>query len=572
MKTSKDNNNRLHLLLLLVWLVIGVALRFTNLDLKPASSIEIATLGFSLGHGFSQIPLDQVISASTLLSPLRFDGSVSSTDVIEHLMSESTHPPLYFWLTFWWTKLFVGDGELVSLFVGRSLSAIFGSLAIPAIFGLSWLAFRDRIIPHLAALLMAVSPYGIYLAQETRHYTLTILWVIASLSCLILATQHIYQRIKLPIWVVCIWVLVNSLGIATHYFFSLALGAEGLVVLGLLVWDYRRRESTQFSFSYWWPIVAVGFGTLVGCLVWLPVVSGISSNQLTDWIETSFDLDEIWQPIPRLIIWLITMVMMLPVEGTSLVVTVISALVILSVLIWIIPALVRGWKSSLNSSIGFPLRVLGGYWLAVIMIFFVVIYGLGKDISLAARYHFVYFPAVIVLIAVALAHHWQNSSNFYAIGKKVVVVLVFMGFLGSLTVVNNLGFQKSRNSDRLAAHIQANATVPTLVAMTYDTHSQLRELIALTLSFERLGDEDKSLSPEFLLVRRDKEQDQSFATLSEILRSRTASPGRSQPKPLNLWGINLKIGKESLSQLNCTPDKKLRISNTGYRNRFYFCR
>ena len=133
MTSRKNKNNQLHLLLLLGWLVIGVALRFTNLDLKPASSIEIATLGFSLGHGFSQIPLDQVISASTLLSPLRFDSSVSSADVIGNLMRESTHPPLYFWLTFWWTKLFVGDGELVSLFVGRSLSAIFGSLAIPAI-------------------------------------------------------------------------------------------------------------------------------------------------------------------------------------------------------------------------------------------------------------------------------------------------------------------------------------------------------------------------------------------------------------------------------------------------------
>ena len=58
----RDRSSWLHLLLLLGWLVIGVALRFTNLAVKPASSIEIATLGFSLGHDFSQIPLDQVIS------------------------------------------------------------------------------------------------------------------------------------------------------------------------------------------------------------------------------------------------------------------------------------------------------------------------------------------------------------------------------------------------------------------------------------------------------------------------------------------------------------------------------
>ena len=273
MKPSKNSGDWLHLLLLLGWLAIGFALRFTNLAVKPASSIEIATLGFSLGHGFSQIPLDRVISASTLLSPLMFEGTVSSADVIHNLMNESTHPPLYFWLTFWWTKLFLNNGELVSLEIGRSLSAIFGSLAIPAIFGLSWVAFRSRLIAHLAAALMAVSPYGIYLAQEVRHYTLTILWVIASVTCLIVATQYIYRRSQLPIWTVCIWILVNSLGIATHYFFSLALGAEGLVVLGLWVWDYRRNTPTQFSFSYWWRIGAVGLGSLVGCLVWLPVVS-----------------------------------------------------------------------------------------------------------------------------------------------------------------------------------------------------------------------------------------------------------------------------------------------------------
>ena len=118
MKPSKNNGDWLHLLLLLSWLVIGVALRFTNLAVKPASSIEIATLGFSLGHGFSQIPLDQVISTSTLLSPLKFEGTVSSADVIDRLMNESTHPPLYFWLTFWWTKLFLSNGELVSLEIG----------------------------------------------------------------------------------------------------------------------------------------------------------------------------------------------------------------------------------------------------------------------------------------------------------------------------------------------------------------------------------------------------------------------------------------------------------------------
>lgn len=586
MKPSKYSNNNtdwLQLLLLVGWLVLGLGLRFGNLAAKPASSIEIATIGFSLGHGFSHIPLNQVIDASTLLSPLRLDSTINPGDVLQRLITESTHPPLYFWLTFWWTKLFAEDGALVSLTIGRSLSAILGGLAIPAIFGLSWVTFRSKLIAHLAAALMAVSPYGIYLAQEARHYTLTILWIIASLTCLILATQCIQRRISLPAWLGCIWIVVNSLGIATHYFFALALGAEALTIIGFWWWDFKRKEGTQFSFSYWRIIGVVGLGTLVGCLVWLPVARGISSNELTNWIQTNYDLEHIWQPIPRLMAWLITMVMLLPIEGTSTLIVVISALVVLLLLIWLIPALIRGVQLSLHSELEqklrLPLKILLGYFLGAMIIFLMVIYGLGKDVSLAARYHFVYFPVVLVLVAVALANIWQMSQPtaltktkhhwFYAEGKKVAIVMLLMGLIGSLTVINNYGFQKSRHSNKLAKHIQASLTVPTIVATTYETSSQLRELIALALSFKRVNSQTKSFSPkenmpQFLLVQQTPPlEDTSWAPLLEIVRS--------QPKPFDLWGINLKVDSEDLSQLNCLKDSSLKLSNSGYKNRLYHC-
>lgn len=587
-KYSNNNTDWLQLLLLMGWLGLGVALRFANLAAKPASSIEIATIGFSLGHGFSHIPLNQVIDASTLLSPLRLDSSINPGNVLQRLITESTHPPLYFWLTFWWTKLFTEDGALVSLTIGRSLSAILGGLGIPAIFGLSWVTFRSKLIAHLAAALMAVSPYGMYLAQEARHYTLTILWIIASLTCLILATQCIQRRISFPAWLGCIWIVVNSLGIATHYFFALALGAEALTIVGLWWWDFKRKEGTQFSFSYWRIIGTVGLGTLVGCLVWLPVARGISSNELTDWIQTNYGLGHIWQPIPRLMAWLITMVMLLPIEGTSSLIVVISALVVLLLLLWLIPALIRGIQLSLHSELEreleqklhLPLKVLLGYFLGAMIIFLMVIYGLGKDVSLAARYHFVYFPIVLVLVAVALANLWQTPQAtaftktkyhwFYAEGKKVAIVMLLMGLIGSLTVINNYGFQKSRRSDRLAKHIQATLTVPTIVATTYETSSQLRELIALALSFERVNSQTKSFSPKvnmphFLLVQQTPANlaDTSGVNLSEIVAS--------HDKPFDLWGINLKVDSEDLSQLNCLKDSSLKLSNSGYKNRLYHC-
>lgn len=88
---------------------------------------------------------------------------------------------------------------------------------------------------------MAVSPFGIYLAQEARHYTLAILLIIASLCCLVIATRIIHRSIPLPIWVSLVWVVVNSLGIAVHYFFALTLCAEALILSGFWLEDLRLK-------------------------------------------------------------------------------------------------------------------------------------------------------------------------------------------------------------------------------------------------------------------------------------------------------------------------------------------
>ena len=117
-------NQWFHLIISLCWLTIGIILRTTNLADKSASSIEIATLGYSLGHSFFDLPLDQIITLNQLLSPLQFESTSTATDVIHQLLREDTHPPLYFVLNHLWFNLFSTDGEIVSLWVGRSLSAI----------------------------------------------------------------------------------------------------------------------------------------------------------------------------------------------------------------------------------------------------------------------------------------------------------------------------------------------------------------------------------------------------------------------------------------------------------------
>ena len=557
------------LLLLLIWIAVGTTFRFTNLDLKPASSIEIATIGYSLGHGFNAIPLDRLISIDTLFASLRLDPGIGYTEVFHRLVEESTHPPLYFWLTRWWADLWLQDGDLVSLQVARSLSAIFGTLAIPAIFSLGWIAFRSRLVAHSAAILMAISPYGIYLAQEARHYSLTVLWVIGSLTCLVQAIKLIQQKIPVPLWLGLIWIVINALGIATHYFFVLALGPEALALL--IFWLYNSQEQ---PIRYLKGLYLVGIGTLVSSLVWLPIIKGISGNEMTTWIETSYKLNDVLLPFVRLVAWMITMLMLLPVEGVPKILAITSGAIVLAVLIWAMPILIQQWRAQLaNSQTRSSMTLIISYLIGCLLIFLLLIYGMGKDVSLAARYHFVYFPGLILMMGVALAGCWTQEVKtdgeeifkfrvLRSVNTKVVAVLIVMGLFGSFTIVSNFGFRKSLSSDRLAAYIQQTTTVPTVVAMTHQTHSEVRELIALALSFERLN-VAKTQLPQFALVQQNQAPNLADSNLGKILTTQT--------KPLNLFGINLDLDDDKLRQLGCLRDKTIDLPQSGYSDRFYLC-
>ena len=170
-------------ILLVFWIIIGSILRFTNLSAKPPWTDEFATMVFSLGNDFRTVPLNQLISLNTLLQPLQFNTNVSISNIISLLLEEDNHPPLYFVFNHLWINLLFYLGIIKNIDIGimRTLPAFLGVLSIPGIYFLSSISFRSRLAGQISAALMAVSPYGIYLAQEARHYTFAILFVIASL-------------------------------------------------------------------------------------------------------------------------------------------------------------------------------------------------------------------------------------------------------------------------------------------------------------------------------------------------------------------------------------------------------
>ncbi len=400
-------NQRNHLGLLLLWVILGTGLRFLRLESLPPWTDEFATIVFSLGNSFHSVPLDQVIDADVLLQPLHPTATAGIGSVINSLFQESTHPPVYFILTHLWMRLFSPTPELASIGVARSLSAVLGVISIPIMFLFGSFAFRSPLVGQLAAAMMAVSPYVVFLGKEARHYTLVILLVIASLSCLIKAIRDIQNRQLLSRWIAFVWIAINSLGVATHYFFVLSLGAQGLVFL-IFIWQQLRKNKSLLLQNYWRIIWVVVLGTLIGCLVWLPALQNIYGSEPTAWVS---DGKASLAPILRLLLWMMSMLFLLPSAFTNLpmVIVVISGVTTILFLLWVMPKLLSGMQiQSQDTNARLVIHYLSIYIGGAIAFFLFFTYILGMDLTLAARFQFVYAPAVILLIAAGLAGFWQS--------------------------------------------------------------------------------------------------------------------------------------------------------------------
>lgn len=600
-------------LLLLIWIGIGGILRFAFLAALPPWTDECATIAFSLGNGFLSVPLNSLINADVLLQPLTPLPDRGMDRVIEHLMAESTHPPVYFVLANLWMKLFPALDGLVSIWAARALPALLGVASIPAIFGLGCLAFRSRLIAHIMAGMMAVSPYGIFLARDARHYTLAILLGIASLSCLIYTIKGIKRKQILPGWVGFVWVGINSLGIATHYFFSLVICAAGIVLLSQAGQDWQRsKEGWQIlAKPYWRRIYGVGIGTIFACLVWLPTFQSINGSEPTNWIYDGNPTVEWFAPIGRLGMWMASMVLLLP-SAITIVPTwivVISGLVTIVFLVSIWPSLVRGWQIQReNPDIRVLIEVLEKYMISAIALSLVFTYGLGMDLTLAARFQFVYFPATIAWLGVILAGVWESHQpngqelasptvkidkghNFVQLpsfmsrlisrlsvgslpnsqlisenGKTLVACIWLMGLLGGLTATGNLGYLQNHRPDILAPIIQQRSHHPIFIATTHKHHGQTGRMMGLAWEFKQLSHGNSADSDiKFFLAHREATT-RTYTKAMAILQKTLSQVER----PLDLWLVDFRAPIEPESQ-DCFPDRRDRPSAGEYKYKLYHC-
>lgn len=564
--------------LLFVWVCLAGVLRLHHLTLKPLWTDEFSTLVFGLGKSFKDVPLNQLLSASTLLEPIRLTSDTTMADAADRLLSESNHPPLYFMLTHAWVHHFSDSDGYVSVWAARSLSVLFGVLAVPAMYLAGWIACRSKAIAHLSAVLMAVSPFGIYLAQDARHYTLAVLWMILSITCLLQAVRCYVEHKPIPRFLLLGWVGINSLGIASHYFFLMTLAAEAIALATILLYTRKKQMDWDWSGIRQFTIVIVG--TAASVAAWAPFFFSIrQGDALTGWLDADGWQDWTWiNPLLHTLGSIVSMVMLFPVQNVDDGVVIASAICITGFALMLGWFCYRGIAAKLGHSksndyvlLLLLLAFLGG----AIALLFLTTYGLGVELAQVFRYHFFYFPGILLLVAVGIVGDGNRVNRkaaglypctFLGLRQWLIVVLIALGIIGSLTVSSDLGYRKLHRPDRIVREIDRRSEHPIFISISHQTHGQTGRLMALAWELR---------SPRYQA---------SIPQTSFLLDHQPCAPETKHPcyqpsdnlrhlidemhHPIDLWLINYE-GQARLSGEGCEHQRTRRTD--GYKAQHYTC-
>jgi uncharacterized membrane protein len=606
---------------LLLWTAIGAGLRLANLDGKPPWTDEFRTIVLSVGNSFGDVPIDRVINVRDLLAPLIPNPHATVGDIIHQISTEDRQPPIYFVLAYWWMKLFPTQAGFADLWAARALPAALGILTIPcgylctyAIFSRQILAsapeqpqrarfsFREATptIANFTAAMLAVSPYGVFIAQEARHYSLAILWMTISISCLAIVCQYLTSEQNLPIGTISIWVVVNILGVGTHSIFVVAPISQLMTVGAIWWWQLRQKIplasdsalAPNHRLQSRWPRLLVAMlSPAAGVLVWLWWLSSNVDLRSPSWMNNEpHQAIEILNPLFQILGAAISMMSLLLVEVTELPPAILSeqqidlniptvllsAILMLAFFAWVIPILNRGVKRQLQCS-QTQMGTLAIFCFTIISIgLYLIIPGLtGFDITRGARYHFTYFPSLTILIGLGLASCWQSRPSIakWVSGKQAVAIVLMMGFVSSTIVASNYGYHKYYRPEQLIPPLALSAPRPVLIATTHDSLVQVGEMMGLAWEMRRTRSNWLLNNTQFLLASQlPKLGDSAGRTLRERdcrATQRLRETVDRFAQPIDLWLINFRA-PINLPQ-TCARSKQFTRGVYGYQYQLYHC-
>jgi uncharacterized membrane protein len=538
---AKSAIDRKHYLILLAIIFLGAALRFWQLELKPLWIDEVVTFIFSLGRNYRNVPIDVIFTPQNLQDLFIFKPEVSCREIAGNIITQSTHPPLFFCLMHdWLSWLQPLDRSL--LWKLRALPALIGVATIVAIYYLNRLAFSPA-AGLMGAAIMAVSPFGVYISQEARHYTLPVLFITLSLICLSIAQKDL-ERGERNILVWLSWSIINGISFYVHYFCLLAFVAQTITIL-IIIYQYKVKRLLLPLFSCILPIIIF--------LPWLPIFIEHSTSPKTSWLPSPENIAPIYQII---LAWLL-MVIALPIENQPSWMQICSGLLSVGFGGWIFWQFWRGLQQNWRRSDTFmPTLTLICFTLTVLLELFAIVYLLGKDITVAPRYNFIYYPAVCALLGASFTVDKNNEIHYKSKiqnPKSKILLLLFVCCLSSIFVVFNFVFQKPYQPELVAQQFNRSPE-PVTIVVGYGDPLDLALGLSYFLELAKIRpDRDTS----FYFADRAKGYNIVWQKLSEL-----------SVAPKNLWVVApglkrvdypqmLKLGRKNTCQID--PEQHYRI-------------
>ncbi|GBF79457.1 glycosyltransferase family 39 protein [Aphanothece sacrum] len=203
--------------LILLILIIGIFLRFINLDKKIYWHDEIYTslhiTGYLSNEWKSKLFNGQIIGINDLQYYLHINPQKTLNDTLNVLaIDDPHHPPLYYILVRYWRHLF-GD----SIIVIRSFSTVMSLFVFPAIYWFCWELFQNSIIGLITIALVAISPFYILYAQEAREYALWTVIILISNSWLLKAIKVTQNHHNIEPKIIRCWLIYSGLNAISLY-------------------------------------------------------------------------------------------------------------------------------------------------------------------------------------------------------------------------------------------------------------------------------------------------------------------------------------------------------------------
>ncbi|MBD2437267.1 glycosyltransferase family 39 protein [Nostoc sp. FACHB-110] len=551
-------NNRisLHYLGLAGAIALGTILRFWHLDLKPLWMDEVITSIFSLGKNYHDLPLDVVFPLKKVQEIFTFNQGVSCSEIATNISTQSTHPPLFFCAMYGWLSWMspLGTEWVAKL---RSLPALFGVATIPAIYWLTRISF-SKSTGIIAALIMATSPFAVYLSQEARHYTAPMFFITLSLIGLMQIQRDILERsrISLPIWF--LWTIINSIALYIHYFFALALIAE--VVTLILVIHQQKIDIFITKKIYLSLLISIST-VVISFTPWLIITFNHVQRSETNWLPTPTIISPIYQTVINLVLMLIV----LPVENQQLIIAIISVCLMILCLIWLVPIIFTGLKIlQKRNKTNLSTKTLLIFTSLVILEFFIITYLFNKDITVVPRYHFIYYPSFCTLLA-AIISIKQTFKH-----QKLVSKIIIISIISCIFVVANLAFQKPFQPDNVAQKMNLEPATPLMLVTGYGSYQDVALGLSFALALKPLRNTDNLVSQSDSLAFIDNKPNLSafWHQLSQLTIPAT-------PK-LNLWIVGpgmrrrdyqpkIKLSGQTVCNIDPTQHYRLGIPYQLYR-------